>query len=76
LSIFLSLLLIALLLYGGDRLGALGKGLGEGVRTLKKSLRASDVPPAKDVSVETLESRPLPETKKSSESPPPDEETH
>jgi sec-independent protein translocase protein TatA len=77
LSVLLILILIALLLYGGNRLGALGKGLGEGVKTFKKSLRESEAqPPPKTVRVETLESRPLPEPEKTSELPPPDEEPH
>jgi sec-independent protein translocase protein TatA len=35
----LVVLLVALLLFGGSRVSALGKGLGEAVRDFKKGLR-------------------------------------
>ncbi len=47
----MSLLLLALLLFllfGGSRVGAAGKGLGEAVRHVKKAV-ASDVAPVADV---------------------------
>ena len=39
--------LIALLLFGANRLSDIGKGLGEGIRNFKKGLREEDenVPP-------------------------------
>jgi sec-independent protein translocase protein TatA len=38
----LLVLLVALLLFGGSRVSALGKGLGEAVRDFKKGLREDD----------------------------------
>jgi Sec-independent protein translocase protein TatA len=43
-----SLLLLALLLFllfGGSRIGAAGKGLGEAARYVKRAIRDSDPPP-------------------------------
>ncbi len=40
----LLVLLVALLLFGGSRVSALGKGLGEAVRDFKRGLRDDDHP--------------------------------
>lgn len=37
--------LIVLLLFGGSRLGDIGKGLGEGIRNFKKGLGDPEEPP-------------------------------
>lgn len=45
----MSLLLVALLLFllfGGSRIGAAGKGLGEAVRHVKRAVADDDAPPA------------------------------
>lgn len=45
----MSLLLVALLLFllfGGSRIGAAGKGLGEAVRHVKRAVAEDDVAPA------------------------------
>jgi sec-independent protein translocase protein TatA len=47
----LLILLACLLLFGGSKLPALGKGLGEGIRSFRKALqsgKAGDETPAKD----------------------------
>jgi len=36
---------VAMLLFGGSRISALGKGLGEGIRNFKKGLKEGDEPP-------------------------------
>jgi sec-independent protein translocase protein TatA len=41
----LVLLLVALLLFGGSRIAAVGKGFGEGIRNFKKGLRDGDEHP-------------------------------
>jgi sec-independent protein translocase protein TatA len=47
----LLVLLVALLLFGGSRVSALGKGLGEGIRNFKKGLRGDeDTPPSQEKS--------------------------
>jgi sec-independent protein translocase protein TatA len=38
----LLVLLVGLLLFGGSRVSALGKGLGEGIRNFKRGLRADE----------------------------------
>lgn len=38
--------LIAVLLFGAGRLSDIGRGIGEGIRNLKKGLRDDDSPPA------------------------------
>ena len=40
----LIILAIALLIFGPSRLSDLGKGLGEGIRNFKKSVKDSDEP--------------------------------
>lgn len=39
--------LVVLLLFGGRRIGDLGKGLGDGLRNFKKGLREDDDAPKK-----------------------------
>ena len=39
---WLVLLAILLLLFGANKLPAIGKGLGEGIRNLKRSLKGED----------------------------------
>ena len=34
--------LVAIVLFGGKKVGELGKGLGEGIRNLKTALKAED----------------------------------
>lgn len=41
----LLVLLVVVLLFGGSRLSAIGKGLGEGIRNFRSGLRG-DEPPA------------------------------
>ena len=41
---WLVLLAILLLLFGGTKLPAMGKGLGEGIRNFKKALKGDDEP--------------------------------
>jgi sec-independent protein translocase protein TatA len=42
----LVILLVFLVLFGGKKLGEVGKGLGEGIRNFKSSLKGDDQPPA------------------------------
>jgi len=42
----LVILLIALLLFGGKKIPELAKGLGEGIRNFKDSLKTPEEPPA------------------------------
>jgi sec-independent protein translocase protein TatA len=62
LAAFLVLLLILLLLYGGDRLAIVGKGLGEGVKAFRKSVRHPEPPepPPRTISVEVSPPKLLP----------------
>ena len=59
---FLVILLIVLLWYGGDRLAVLGKGIGEGVKAFRKTVRTSEpqAPAARRISVEALPPKQLP----------------
>lgn len=41
---------VALLLFGGARIAAAGKGLGEGIRNFKRSLKDDDAAPPKSLS--------------------------
>jgi sec-independent protein translocase protein TatA len=41
----LVILLVALLLFGGKKIPELAKGLGEGIRNFKDSLKPPDEPP-------------------------------
>jgi sec-independent protein translocase protein TatA len=41
----LILLAIALLIFGPRRLGELGKGLGDGIKNFKSSMKENDTPP-------------------------------
>ena len=40
------ILLVALVLFGGKKLADVGKGLGEGIRNFKTSLKGDEQPPA------------------------------
>ena len=42
------ILLIAVVLFGGKKLSAMGKGLGEGVRNFRDTLKTDSAPPKKD----------------------------
>jgi sec-independent protein translocase protein TatA len=42
----LIILAIALLIFGPRRLGELGKGLGEGIKNFKSSMKDGETPPA------------------------------
>jgi sec-independent protein translocase protein TatA len=42
----LVILLVALLLFGGKKIPELAKGLGEGIRNFKDSLKGEEQPPA------------------------------
>lgn len=42
------ILAIALLLFGGKKIPELAKGLGEGIRNFKDSLKGPEEPPARD----------------------------
>jgi sec-independent protein translocase protein TatA len=44
LSHWLLVALVVLLLFGGSRLGDIGKGLGEGIRNFKKGITDDDKP--------------------------------
>jgi Sec-independent protein translocase protein TatA len=46
LSALIVIAVLFLLFLGGDRLSALGKGLGDGVRGYRKARRPSNPPPA------------------------------
>jgi sec-independent protein translocase protein TatA len=79
LAAFFVILLILLLLYGGDRLAVLGKGLGEGVKAFRKTVRNPDPPqpPPRTISVEVKKPKLLPaKGETSSEAPPEDSERH
>jgi sec-independent protein translocase protein TatA len=41
---WLVVIAIALLLFGGSRVGALGKGLGEGIRNFKDAMKDTEAP--------------------------------
>jgi len=43
----LLLLAVALLIFGPSKLGALGKGLGEGIRNFKSSIKEGEEPTEK-----------------------------
>lgn len=45
---WLVLLAILLLLFGANKLPAVGKGLGEGIRNFKKALKGGEEEPEKD----------------------------
>jgi sec-independent protein translocase protein TatA len=49
----LIILLIAVILFGGRRLGELGKGLGEGIRNFRKGLSSKDQEQKKSEDKET-----------------------
>ena len=60
-SRFLSLLLLALLLFllfGGSRVGAAGKGLGEAARHIKRAVAEDDAPPPAPTMTDSSESKP------------------
>ncbi|MGA2145103.1 MAG: twin-arginine translocase TatA/TatE family subunit [Bryobacteraceae bacterium] len=44
---------VALLLFGGKKVGELGKGLGEGIRNFKVALRGDDEPKKEEEKVES-----------------------
>jgi sec-independent protein translocase protein TatA len=44
----LFIFLIILVLWGPGQVGGIGKGLGEGIRNFKKSLRGDDAPERRD----------------------------
>ena len=44
----LVILLIALLLFGGKKIPELAKGLGQGIRNFKDSLKGDEPPPGPD----------------------------
>ena len=55
----MSLLLIALLLFllfGGSRIGAAGKGLGEAARHIKRAVSGADSPPSEPTMTDSPES--------------------
>nr|PZN28141.1 MAG: hypothetical protein DIU78_03400 [Pseudomonadota bacterium] len=59
LSALLVLAVILVLLLGGNRLAAPGKGLGAGLRTYRKAVRGEDAPPkAKPVQVISVSESP------------------
>jgi sec-independent protein translocase protein TatA len=39
---------IAVLLFGGKKVGELGKGLGEGIKNFKTALKSEDEPPKQE----------------------------
>jgi sec-independent protein translocase protein TatA len=49
----LIILLIAIILFGGKRLGDLGKGLGEGIRNFRKGLSGKEPEQKKSENEET-----------------------
>jgi sec-independent protein translocase protein TatA len=51
----LLILLIVLLIFGGSRLGAIGRGLGEGIKSFKKALSGGSDKPPKAVAKEPLQ---------------------
>lgn len=76
---FLVIVLIVLLLFGGDRLAVVGKGLGEGVKAFRKGVRRAEPPPPPPatISVEVAPPKLLPAKGETSpESPPSDTERH
>jgi sec-independent protein translocase protein TatA len=42
----LLIVLVFMVLFGGKKLADVGKGLGEGIRNFKSSLKGDDAPPA------------------------------
>jgi len=40
------ILLVAIVLFGGKKLADVGKGLGEGIRNFKSSIKGDEEPPA------------------------------
>ena len=76
---FLIIALILLLLYGGDRLAIVGKGLGAGVKAFRKSVRNPEPPqaPPRTISVEVSPPKLLPaKGETSAEAPSDDHERH
>jgi TatA/E family protein of Tat protein translocase len=65
-SALIVIALVLLLLYGGDRLGTVGKGLGEGVKAFRRTLRESSStvdespPPPRVTSIEQAAPKLLP----------------
>ena len=43
-GVILLILLIVILIFGSSRIAELGRGLGEGIRNFKKSVRGDDEP--------------------------------
>jgi sec-independent protein translocase protein TatA len=42
------IILVALLVFGGKRLGDIGKGLGEGIKNFKSAVKSDDKPAEAD----------------------------
>jgi sec-independent protein translocase protein TatA len=53
----LVILIIALLIFGGNRIGDLGAGLGKGIRNFKKGLQGEDTKTPSEGSEETPQKR-------------------
>jgi sec-independent protein translocase protein TatA len=51
----LVIMVILLILFGYKRMGQLGKGLGEGIRNFKESIRSSDAERGKDSGNESVD---------------------
>jgi len=57
---FLLVALLLFLLFGGSRIGAAGKGLGEAVRHVKRAVKDDDAPPAPPSPMTALTEPPKP----------------
>ena len=60
---FLFIALLLFLLFGGSRIGAAGKGLGEAVRHVKRAVKEDDAAPEPAVSPPSSPMTALPEPK-------------
>lgn len=71
-SVLLVIVLVVLLLAGGDRIAAVGRSLGAGAKTFRKTLRQPAEPPARTVKVIAVEPKLLPAKGESSAENPPE----
>ena len=51
------ILIIVLFIFGYKRIGQLGRGLGEGIRNFKESIRSNDEEPGEEPDKETADSK-------------------
>jgi sec-independent protein translocase protein TatA len=53
----LLIVLAAVVLFGGKKIGELGKGLGEGIKNFKTALKGDEPPPPPEVKKDEVEAK-------------------